>query len=188
MSKQTLLIISTLEAGLFTNLYAGINTPDMITKIENFYNGGTVQTYLSVLAHGNYPAQFSAAFSSGNYGPLFEYFEATPGAMDTFAQLSNEVFDAVFANFDTTVFETTTLIPFSILSAKPAWADKLIAWRVNDSDVDYAHLTSHEQISLDQAKQLVALSNAWLEANKDKFDIYFDGTSPADILTALKAL
>ena len=192
MSKPIIVLVSTFESDLKHEIYEEFNSFETKSKIVEFFNydEGIAKNVLDELKQNKekYPHNSVELVESGEYSTFIKNVIDGGNFISVMDDLFVSVYGKIFENIKDTTFDEPALIDITHLGTKPSFCTHFVGWITNNDTSSIEHLAEHENIAGDYALQLINIHNTWLRNNKNKFDLFFDGTSKEEVLEQLKKL
>lgn len=192
MSNPKIVLVSTFESELKHDVYEEFNSFDTKSKIVEFFNydNGIVDNFIDELTNNSakYPEGSAVLFSFGNYEEFFKRLILSNNLIPVINELFDSVYQDIFDGLGQVEFNEPALIDITHTTKKPDFCTHFVGWITSEDDSALQHLAEHENIGGEYAQDLINLHNDWLRANKDKFDLFFDGSTKEEVLEALRKL
>ena len=192
MTNPRIVLLSTIEAFQSNMVYEKYNTPEIkneLAEVFNFDNGIRDDLDVIIMNHPDiFPNGISNSPKSMDYDAVISSMAQSISFIDILSDLFDSLFTPIFSQLENKLFDSGIVINVSHLTEKPNTFTHFIGWVINIKDYDFSHIMEHESITLKNATILVNTHNDWLYANKTKFDLFFDGSTPDEVLVELNKL
>jgi len=142
------------------------------------------------LIRHKYPNATIEAFKAGDYKTVFESFKDQDSYIKFFEEAFYDMNKFIFLKYEADTYQAQPLqgyavLPIAYSGNRPHVPHTYIGWVTPRS---IKHLVTHENLNEEAAHLFQESYSNFLRNHKDKFDVFFDGSSAEEVLEYIRTL